>query len=138
MDNIEILRLKSQGYCCSQIMVKQVLDIMDRDNPDLVDFAKGLCLGHGSKTGDCGILTAGICILAMYAPGDPELGALLRETFLNDFRTLSGGITSCGDITGPLYPEMDPERCGTLLGRAHARLLEILVENGIDPADPDA
>ena len=138
MDNINILKLHRQGLCCSQIMVRLVLDLMDRDNPDLVNFARGLCLGQGSKGGTCGILSAGICILSLYVPDDPDLGALLRDTFITDFRTLSGEATACGDITGPLYPQMDPERCGTLLSRAHARLLEILAENGIDPTDPDA
>ena len=146
MDNLEILKLKSQGLCCSQIMVRLVLDLLGRDNPDLVHFARGLCMGYGSNTGDCGILTAGICILALYLPGDPELCAGLQGQFLDDFRTWTGANsngadgsqTTCRGIAGEYYPQMHPSACGELLSRAHGRILEILVENGVDPADPEA
>ena len=137
MDELEILRLKSQGLCCSQIMVKLVLDLMDRDNPDLVAFSRGLCLGYGEETGACGILTAGICIMAMYAPADPDLRGLLQESFVTDFKTWTGDKTSCRGIVGDHYPNMHPSTCGSLLVKAHERLVKILAENGIDPADPE-
>lgn len=137
MENLDILKLKSRGYCCSQIMVKLVLDVMDRDNPDLVYFARGLCMGYGSDTGHCGILTAGICIMALYAPGDDDLRARLQEQFADDFRDWAGEDTTCRGIVKDHYPEMHPETCGALLSKAYERLLQILVENGIDPADPE-
>ena len=137
MDNIEILKLKSEGLCCSQIMVRLVLDIMDRENPDLVRFARGLCLGHGSDTGACGILTASIGILALYLCHDDAGFKEARQTFNNDFIAMAGGRQACKEIAGPFYPKMNPDTCGTLLGQAHDRLMEILVEKGIDPADPE-
>ncbi len=137
MDNLEILRLKSEGLCCSQIMVRLVLDMMDRENQDLVNFSRGLCLGYGSPAGACGILTAGICILAMYMAGDNEKFKSVRETFTGDFTALAGGTLVCKEITGSFYPQMNPEKCGSLLALTHDRLVEILMENGIDPADPD-
>jgi len=138
MENLEILKLKSQGYCCSQIMVALVLDFMGRENPDLIRFARGLCMGYGSKTGDCGILTAGICIMALYAPDDNDRRAALQEAFCESFREWTQGETACRGITGEFYPQMHPSACGDLLVRAHGRLVEILVENGIDPGDPEA
>lgn len=138
MDNLEILRLKAEGYCCSQIMVALVLDLMDRENPDLVRFVRGLCMGYGEQTGDCGILTAGICIMALYLPEDNDRCAALQEAFSESFRGWTQGDTSCRGITGAFYPRMDPSACGDLLVRAHGRLVEILVEAGIDPADPEA
>ncbi len=137
MDNLEILRLKKEGFCCSQIMVRLVLDIMDRENQELVDFSRGLCLGYGSPTGACGILTAGICILAMYMAGDNERIDRVRQGFIQDFTAMAGGCSVCKEISGSFYPKMDPEKCGTLLALAYDRLIEILMENGIDPADPD-
>ncbi len=137
MDNIEILKLKSEGLCCSQIMVRLVLDIMDRENPDLIGFARGLCLGHGSDTGACGILTAGIGILALYLCHDNDSFLQARTTFNADFTAMAGGCQACKEISGPFYPKMNPDTCGQLLGQAHDRLMEILVEKGIDPADPE-
>ncbi len=136
MDNLEILKLKSEGYCCSQIMVALVLDLMGRENPDLIHFARGLCMGYGSDTGDCGILTAGICIMALYAPADRDRCAALQEAFIESFREWTQD-TTCQGITEEFYPQMHPSACGTLLARAHERLVAILVENGIDPSDPE-
>ena len=34
MNDLDILTLKHQGYCCSQIMVIMTLDLMDRKNED--------------------------------------------------------------------------------------------------------
>ena len=137
MENLEILKLKSQGYCCSQIMVALVLDLMGRENPDLIRFARGLCMGYGSETGDCGILTAGICIMALYAQEDKDRCAILQEAFTESFREWTDGDVTCRGITGEFYPRMHPSACGDLLVRAHGRLVEVLVENGIDPADPE-
>lgn len=137
MDNLEILKLKSEGLCCSQIMVRLVLDILDRENQDLVNFSRGLCLGYGSPTGACGILTAGICILSMYMAGDNEKIDRVRQGFIEDFTAMAGGSLVCKEISGAFYPKMDPEKCGSLLALAHDRLMEILMENSIDPADPD-
>ncbi len=137
MDNLEILRLKSEGLCCSQIMVRLVLDMLERENQDLVDFSRGLCLGFGSPAGACGILTAGICILAMYMAGDNERIERVRQGFITEFTAMAGGSSVCKEISGGFYPKMDPEKCGSLLAQTHDRLMEILVENGIDPADPD-
>lgn len=137
MNEIDMLRLKSQGYCCSQIMVLAALDILEKENDDLVRFAGGLCMGGGMETGACGILTAGISILAMYAKKDDERLVLMQDTYLNFFksRAQKGQSVACIDIAGDFYPASNPDTCGPILFACHSQLTTILVENGFDPTD---
>ncbi len=135
MNDIQILKFKSQGYCCSQIMVLLVLDFMDRKNEDLVHFAGGLCMGGGTEKGTCGILTAGMSILAMYARKETDRLVLMQESYLAFFQAQAGAGISCKDIAGDYYPAPHPIACGPLLSRSFSQIMTILVENGFDPAD---
>nr|WP_320016354.1 DV_1555 family C-GCAxxG-C-C protein [uncultured Desulfobacter sp.] len=137
MDNIEILKLKSKGYCCSQIMVQLVLDLADLENRELVNFSRGLCMGSKLETGTCGILTAGLCILAMYAPQDPDLRASMQNDFKAFFTTAASKGIQCRQIAGVHYPNLNPETCPALLAQAHEALMNILTEHEMDPADLD-
>ncbi|WDP91724.1 MAG: C-GCAxxG-C-C family protein [Desulfobacter sp.] len=137
MNDIEILKLKSKGYCCSQIMVQRILDLGERGNRELVHFARGLCMGSGLGSGTCGILTAGICILAMYAPDDPDLRASMQAVYMDSFTGAAPGGSQCRQIAGTHYPDMNPDTCPALLTRALTTLMAILTEYGIDPADLD-
>lgn len=138
MTELDMLKLRSRGYCCSQIMVQLVLDLRGKPDTDLVNFARGLCMGGGLDGGDCGILTAGICILAMVAPGDADKQALVQEAYAAFFRDQVETGTTCREIAGDVYPRVNPDTCGPLLGRCYSRLLAILMENGVDPEDADA
>lgn len=138
MDDISILKLRHEGYCCSQIMVKLFLDAADRENNDLVTFSGGLCMGAGHKAGTCGILTAGMGVLALYTGMADERLSQMQAGFLNAFKAMAPNGTACGEITGASYPSPDPKICAPLLGAALKQLLAILTENGIDPAEiPD-
>lgn len=137
MDNIEILKLKSKGYCCSQIMVQLVLDIADLENRQLVNFARGLCMGSKLETGTCGIFTAGLCILAMYAPRDPDLRASMQNDFRAFFTAAAFQGVQCRQIAENHYPNLNPETCPALLVKAHEALMNILTEHEMDPADLD-
>lgn len=137
MDDIEILKLKSKGYCCSQIMVQLVLDMADLENRDLVNFARGLCMGSKLEAGTCGILTAGLCILAMYAPQDPDLRASMQDGFRLFFTGAASPGIQCRQIAGAHYPNLNPETCPALLSHACQALVNILTEHEIDPADLD-
>jgi hypothetical protein len=138
MDDIQLLKLRNQGYCCTQIMVIMVLDMWGEQNPSLVDFSGGLCMGAGMEQGPCGILTGGMGILAMYAGKDKDRLIPMQEAFASFFieQTRACGGTGCADIAGDHYPAPDPETCGRLLKTSYDGLMAILVENGCDPADP--
>lgn len=137
MDELEILKLKHQGFCCSQIMVKMVLDLMGRKDPCLVDFCRGLCMGAGRPDGPCGIFTAGMGILAMMARDQKKVLPLLQETWMDlfDAAVPDPGRTSCREISGSFYPQPDPVTCSDLLDHAFSSLLSLLRENGLDPQD---
>ncbi|MFV0422617.1 DVU_1555 family C-GCAxxG-C-C protein [Oleidesulfovibrio sp.] len=140
--SLTMMRLAGQGYCCSQIILLLALEGMGRENPDLVRAAAGLCHGGGSCDGPCGIVTGGNCLLALYTAkghdndqADERLPMLIEEfgDWFTETTVQYGGI-SCGDITGGECRTPDMSRCGTLIATAYARLMEILDENGIDPA----
>ena len=137
MNELEILKLKNQGYCCSQIMVKMILDLMDRENPCLVDFSRGLCMGAGRADGPCGIFTAGMGILAMMARDKKEILPLLQEAWVDFFDNAvpDPGQTACQEISGQFYPQPDLRTCGTLLDQSFSALMALLQENELDPQD---
>ena len=67
----EIIRLSSQGYCCSQIMVQMGLDAKQEENPELLDAVSGLCGGLHSGL-FCGILTGAACLLSLFDRKKPH------------------------------------------------------------------
>lgn len=147
MNDIEItlLRLSGQGYCCSQILVLLALAMQGRENPELVRAAAGLCNGLGQGAGTCGVLTGAACVLGMFAGKGsdaestdnrlPVMLADLTEWFADQACQGSPGIR-CEDILGGPAMQPDPARCGRLVRDAWARTLEILVQEGFDPAAP--
>ncbi len=140
---IRMLQLGQQGFTCSQIIILLALELRGEENPDLVRAMGGLAYGCGSGQGSCGVLTAGCCVLALYAgkgntdetPSD-RLDLMLQE--LGDwFRRHTGCDTedmSCNAIVGEAGPQASRRRCGTLLQETYAKVMEILTDNRIDPA----
>jgi len=149
--DLNLMRLSGAGYCCSQIMLLLGLEEMGRSNPDLVRSMAGLCHGMGDCAGPCGVLTGGVCLLALHAGKGldqeeaderlPLLLAELRDWFEQTAQSEFGGI-SCNAIIGGECGQPDPQRCGSLLSRTYARIREILAENGFEPGQgrelPDA
>lgn len=45
----ELYRLGTEGYCCSQIMLKLALDVEELENDDLIRVMNGLCNGIGGN-----------------------------------------------------------------------------------------
>ncbi|WP_243372649.1 DVU_1555 family C-GCAxxG-C-C protein [Geotalea sp. SG265] len=129
---LEMLSLRHQGYCCSQILVKLLLQEQGQDNPGLVRSMAALCFGGGQSAGICGILTAAACALSHGLVegreqdlSDSQLPLLLDE--LNGWFALEaersyGGIT-CGEI---LTASPDKRACALLLIATLAKVREIL------------
>ncbi|MFV0348866.1 MAG: DVU_1555 family C-GCAxxG-C-C protein [Halodesulfovibrio sp.] len=139
--SLRMMQLAGQGYCCSQILILLALEGMGRENPDLVRAMAGLCHGMGDCDGPCGVLTGGVCLLGMYTGkgtdddvADDRL-PLMLESFRDWFTEAVAGYggIACGSIAGGDCRTPDPSRCGTLLSGAYARIMEIVVENGMDP-----
>jgi hypothetical protein len=69
---LDILRHRQNGLCCSQILVKLVLQDMGRENPDLVRSMAALCYGSGYSEGICGVLTGAACALSLCLESNPD------------------------------------------------------------------
>jgi hypothetical protein len=139
---IRMLQLGKKGYTCSQIILLLGLDVRGEMNPDLVRAMAGLAYGCGSGRGDCGVLTGGCCLLALYAgKGSDEeteserLSLMLQE--LTDWFVERTGCTdtrmSCEAIVGEAGPAASRQRCGGLVADTYAKVMEILAANEIDP-----
>ena len=132
-----------QGYQCSQILVLMALEAQGKRDPDLVRAMSGLLGGMGAgKT--CGALTAGCCVLALYAgkdsaenDGDERLqGMLLRfvEWFETEYGKRYGGI-NCADIVQD-DARNRVSRCPTVVIESLGKVKELLAENGYDFSKP--
>lgn len=140
---MRMIPLQAEGYPCSQMMMIMALEEQGRTNPGLVRAMAGLAKGMGTSSGSCGALGSGTCILALYAArGDRGEQALesyepmlaqLNEWFEQQTRDYGGSL--CHQITEEKAGSLEmADRCGNLIAATYDRVMEILVENGIDPS----
>ncbi len=139
---IRMLQLAAKGYSCSQIMILLALEMQTVENPSLVRAMGGLAYGCGSGRATCGVLTGGCCLLALYAgkgsdsePASDRL-PLMLDALSQWFESNVGhefGGTICESITGEKGPANARRRCGKIVGDTFAKVMEILMEYGIDP-----
>jgi hypothetical protein len=134
------MELSMQGFGCSQIMMILALEAQGRSNPELVRAISGLQGGLGFSGKNCGSLTAGCCLLALYAGrGTPdeveesylqEMIRALVEWFENDRTSKYGGIDCAVIIQGDSRNQI--ARCPGIIMETLSKVQEILAENGID------
>lgn len=144
--SLRLAHFAASGLCCSQIIMALALEQQGEQNLPLVRAMAGLCNGQGDCSGDCGVLTGGVCVIAMHGAkgtdGDEEHERLplMLATFTDWFRNeacASYGGCRCADILGEgNCGAPDKERCGNLVVTAYQQCLQILVDNGIDPSQP--
>jgi hypothetical protein len=140
---LEALPLARSGYCCSQILMKLVLDAQGVDNPGLLRAMHGLCRGLAFRHGACGLLTGGICTLSYLTGkgGEDDEAHLFREEirykYLEWFKETvkECGGTECFQITRFMAESSEIE-CASLLSQCWEKLLDLLEEYGIDPSLP--
>lgn len=141
-----IYKLASQGFCCTQIMIKMALENEKKENSGLIKAVNGLCGGVGFSKRTCGVLTGGICILGLYAgKGEPEeqksddFMNMIKEYmdwFENEFESLD-----CADIIGVHVISDEngninyPVKCGNILLKSYEKVQEILSEYEYDLGD---
>jgi hypothetical protein len=116
---LDILRLRQNGLCCSQIVVKLVLSDLGKDNPDLVRAMAALCFGT-STGGVCGIFTGAACALSLllgHTSGseqpDPRFTLLLGE--LSDWFTIQAGRSYGGSLCADILSASPDKRACSLL-----------------------
>jgi hypothetical protein len=127
----EIFRLSSEGYCCSQIMVKMGLDAKQEENPELLDAVSGLCKGLYSGL-CCGTLTGAACLLALYDKKNAASDMIpkLVDWFETTYTSLYGGM-DCEDIIGD-DPMTRFERCPKIMVETIEKCRELLAEFGYE------
>ena len=148
-----VLALGAAGYCCTQIMVRLLLDVQGRDasgdglgdGRDAVRAAGGLCRGFGLSEGACGILLGGCMAMGLCAAKghDAEEPHEALEAMSTEFaewfreRTAPSGGISCGAILGDSGGgRPDFGKCHGLLLEAHGKMFEVLAAYGVDPTQP--
>lgn len=143
MDDLhfKLLELSGKGYCCSQIMLLMALEMQGNRNPDLVRAMGGLCHGISYSGNTCGVLTGGACLISYYAgrgsdaeemkPGCATMLTDFAHWFMHDISARYGG-SSCSAI---LSRSPDRAACRDILMDSYRKILELLLDNGIDPAE---
>ncbi len=140
-DLFRMMELRRQGFRCSQIIIALGLEARGTDNPDVIRAMTGLCGGIGFSGNICGCLTAGVCLLGLFAgKGTPEeeehekfilMVDELLQWFNRDVAGSYGGI-NCIDIIGEDLASRTPNPiCGQLIAATYQKVEEILSENNI-------
>ena len=140
MDEHELLRLRQQGFHCSQILLLQGLSQMGKNNPDLIRAMQGLAVGMGGAGEVCGALTGGACLLGLYAgngvadlPEDERLSSMIRELvewFKSEFGRQFGGIRCEEILAGDSRNKAT--RCPLLVMGVLQKVNELLLDQGFD------
>jgi hypothetical protein len=141
MDDLDIMKeLKAQGFVCSQIILKMGLELQGKENPDLIKSVQGLAGGLGFMGDVCGALSAGCCLLGLYAgkgtlndQDDPRLLFMVEDLvnwFTAKFGSMYGGI-HCLDIVNNEGQKM-AVRCPQITADTYQKIKELLVENNFD------
>ena len=137
---MEMLSLEGKGYHCSQILLLLALRQTGGERNDaLIRSMGGLSLGLGHSNGTCGALLGGASLLGFYAgkgnDGETEhpmfrmMVRRLTEWFRDDL--CASGSVFCGDILN----EHGRARCPQLVRSVWGKVMELLLENDIDPAE---
>lgn len=136
-----VMELHAEGFCCSQIMFLLALDMQNRENPDLVRAVSGLCHGIGFSRDVCGVLSGGACLLSLFTGKGThkETGHILHADLQTDFvlwfrqhiDSPDNGIR-CAEILSA----HDRRYCAKLVDDAFIKIMDLLMENSIDPLPP--
>jgi C_GCAxxG_C_C family probable redox protein len=142
MDDImfQLMKLKTKGYCCAQMILILALEAQGKTNADLVRSAAGLCFGINWSGEVCGALSGGACLISLYAGkgGDEEapddrqmtmVGELVKWFIITADDEYGG--TRCDEIL-----ERFPDRsiCGRIVADTYGKCMDILRSHGFDPA----
>jgi hypothetical protein len=136
----QLVRLKTKGFCCAQMMLILALEAQGKTNADLVRSVGGLCFGINWSGEVCGALSGGACLISLYAgkgtdEEEPDgrymtmLGELV-EWFTKAAYDEYGG-TRCHEII-----ERFPDRsiCGRVVAETYRKCMDILASHGFNPA----
>lgn len=119
--NQEILELKLQGYCCSQIIMELGLRKLGKENPDLTAAMAGLCNGLW-KEKTCGIYSAALCLFYL---ADPEGASRVHIGAFSDWFEDSFGELECAALLEG-NPMSKVEKCPAMLDASFKKICELM------------
>lgn len=135
-----MVEIAQQEFYCSQILLMMGLEAQGKTNPDLVRAMAGLVGGLGFSGKNCGTLTGGACLLALYAGKgtteeveDSRLNSMIKDLvqwFEQEQGSKYGGI-DCQQILGDNTSNR-LERCPQIVYQTYEKVKMILFENGYD------
>lgn len=139
---MRMMELSQAGFYCSQILLMLGLERQGKENPDLIRVMAGLAGGLGFAGKNCGALTGGACLLALYAgrgrveeQEDPTLNLMINELtdwFEEKYTSAYGGI-DCSVILAD-DPQNRWQRCPQIVYDTYVKVVEILVQYDYDLA----
>jgi hypothetical protein len=135
----QLMKLKTKGFCCAQMMLILALEAQGKTNADLVRSVGGLCFGINWSGEVCGALSGGACLISLYAGkgGDEETPDNRHMTMVGElvgwFTRVADdeyGGTRCSEIL-----ERFPDRsiCGRIVADTYGKCMDILVSHGFNP-----
>lgn len=137
---LRMLELSSQGFHCSQILIRLGLEAQGKQNADLVRSMEGLAGGVGFCGDICGVLTGGACLLALYSgrglpeeEPDPRLNLMIQELhewFSDELAGCYGGV-HCSQILDD-SPANQKARCPGIVTKTYDKVKSILIDHGFD------
>lgn len=141
-----IFKLASQGFCCTQVIIKMVLDEEKKENRDLIKAVNGLCAGIAYSKRTCGVLTGGICVLGLYA-GKGDASEYPSENYMKMIKEYMEWFeeefesTECTNLVGVQVINDEngninyPVKCGDIIAKSYDKLQEILYKYEYDFGD---
>jgi len=142
MDNEreQLMKLRQQGFYCSQIILLQGQEMTGKSNPDLIRAMHGLAGGLGFSGELCGALTGGASLLGLYAgkglpdeAEDPRLDFMIQDLvkwFKAEYTEQYGGIRCEQILAGD--SQNKAVRCPVMVISVLQKVKDLLVENGYD------
>ncbi|MDD4756888.1 MAG: C-GCAxxG-C-C family protein [Prolixibacteraceae bacterium] len=130
---MRIQQLKSEGFCCSSIMIQMGLDLRDESNEQFVRSARALCNGMHSGLA-CGALAGAVCMLALFDENNTEMTKEMTDWFRYKLCAKYGSV-DCEDITHCDAYEKTVI-CPELMRATYTKAKKLLTEFGyIGPAE---
>jgi hypothetical protein len=120
----KVMDLVLQQKCCAQIIMLIGLEARQSKNVELVQAMKGLCYGLHSQY-DCGALSGGACLLALF---NETYAPLTNKELVTWFKGKYGSVR-CEDIIGQGYKMSD--KCLKIISETCEQCFEILQRNNL-------
>ncbi|TEB05023.1 putative redox-active protein [Pelotomaculum schinkii] len=117
-----VSELADEKYCCSQIVMTIGLEVLQKENEDLVKSMKGLCKGLYCQN-LCGILSAAACVLSLHMV---DYVIVLAPQLVDWFKKQYGSL-NCSDLLE--WNKSNPYFCMKMMTETIEYTLQLLEDS---------